>query len=187
MTDDDDYCREQIRASIRSGFATREDVHAMLDDILEDAEHEDELRDYINVEFEQRFAEEATWPSETDCDRIDRVFGAMPSLGIVAIQRAGYTMSDGHHEVDEALASHPPGTFKGYCFYHEQDVQAALETGNLRLAFGDLEDTVEGKVRVGKAVRDVFVGAGFECEWAGDANTRIVIKGIDWKRRMPRD
>ena len=64
--------------------------------------------------------------------------------------------SDGHDEVGQALAPHPSGTFTGYCFYHEQDVYAVIATGDLLLAFGDLQDTVEGKLAVGKAVREAF-------------------------------
>jgi hypothetical protein len=158
----------------------------MLDDILEKEDDADALKKFIHVEFVKRDAEEASWPRETDCDRIDRAFANISAQGIVALQNAGYTMSDGHEEVGNVLAPHPRGTFRGYCFYHGQDLERAVETGQLFLAYADLRDTPEGKLAVGKIVHEAFRQEGFTCEWNEDVNKRILVTGIDWKRRRPR-
>lgn len=182
----DEYCRSCIRGWVRSGWYTPETTVEMLDDILEEEDDADALRDFIRTEFVERDAEETTWPRETDCDRIDRAFATIASQGIVALQNAGYTMSDGHEEVGEALAPHPRGTFRGYCFYHGQDLERAVDSGALFLAYADLRDTPEGKLTVGKIVREAFLREGFTCEWNEDVNKRILVTGIDWKKRRPR-
>lgn len=184
---DNNYSRDSLRTWIHSGWYTPAQVNSMLDDIIEDSDYEAALREFIQMEFETHDADEASWPRETDCDRLESAFAAISSQGIVALQNAGYTMSDGHEEVDEALDPHPRGTFNGYCFYHGQDLERAVETGQLFIAFGDLRDTPGGKLAIGRVVRDAFSAEGLNCEWNDDAEKRILVTGIDWKRRRPRE
>ena len=181
------YSRDALRIWIHSGWYTPEQVNLMLHDVIEDSDDEQALREFIRAEFEMRDSDEETWPNETDCDRLDRAFAAISSQGIVALQNAGYTTSDGHEEVGDVLAPHPRGTFKGYCFYHGQDLERVVNTGQLYVAFGDLQDTQEGKLAIGRLVRDAVRGEGLACDWNDDVDKRILITGIDWKRRRPNE
>jgi len=183
----DDYCRDCIRTWVKSGWYTPEEVEQMLEDIVEEDDDADALRKFVQVQFRTQDSEEASWPGETDCDRIDRAFAAISSKGIVALQNAGYTMSDGHDDVGEVLAPHAPGTFRGYCFYHGQDLERAVHAGQLYLAYADLQDTPEGKLAIGRVVVEAFREQGFICEWNEDVHKRILIAGIDWKRRRPHE
>ena len=182
----DDYCRECIRTWVKSGWYTPEEVERRLEDIVEEDDVVDALRQFAQAEVRAQDALEAAWPSETDCDRIDRAFAAISSERIVALQNAGYTMSDGHSDVGEVLAPHPTGTFRGYCFYHGQDLERAVHTGQLYLAYADLRDTPQGKLAIGRVVVEAFRKQGFVCEWNEDVDKRILVTGIDWKRRRPR-
>jgi len=182
---DDDYARHAIRAWIRSGFYTIEEVGEMLEDILEESDDEAELQSYIVEEFTTRNSEMVAWPTRTDCDRLDDSFASLRAKGIVALQNAGYTMSDGHSDVGEILAKHPTGTFKGYCFYHGQDVERVVDRHPLLIAFGDLQDTSEGKLAVGRRVCEALVASGLRCEWDETPEKRIEVHDIEWKRRAP--
>ena len=105
-------------------------------------------------EWEQ---EKEQWPEVTDCDRLDEAFEAINTRGIIAIQNAGYTQSDGYHDFREAYARHPKKSeVLGYCFYHGQDLERAVRGGGLYLAFGptDPTDELAGGSLVGNVVRE---------------------------------
>lgn len=118
----------------------------------------------------------------TDCDRLDEAFQALEGRGILALQNAGYTMSDGHDDAREVLI-HEPGRYQGYCFYHGQDLERAVEGRGLMIAFGHAEGDVPDKVKVGLAVKEELERVGFATEWDGTADRRINVPGIRWERR----
>jgi hypothetical protein len=122
----------------------------------------------------------------TDCDRLDQAFAAMNASGIIALHNAGMTMSDGISDVAEVLHQSNRAKIRGYCFYHGQDLERAVEGAGLTLAFGDLDDDSAAKARIGNEVKKVLECHGFALEWNGDPEKRIEIPGIDWKRRLAR-
>ncbi|HEY4371813.1 MAG TPA: hypothetical protein VGN52_07800 [Burkholderiales bacterium] len=189
MNENESEISEVLRYWIWSGFYGEDEVQEMLDDLLEEEAEEgmqadeDTLRDYISEEFERKADAEADWPEVTDCDRLDAVFAAMEDEGICALQNAGNTLSDGLSDVAQALHERGPEHYYGYCFYHGQDLERAIDGNGLTLAFGDLDDNPVKMVRVGEAVVAALQAAGFETVWDGTADKRIDIPKIDWKRR----
>src|SRR4051794_32529957 len=87
----------EIRAQVRGGFEDRgrileifcEEMYAPGE--LDPAEVEAAIDD-ARAAYE---AEKAGWPEVTDCDRLDAVFASLKRRGIIALQNAGYTQSDG--------------------------------------------------------------------------------------------
>jgi hypothetical protein len=77
----------------------------------------------IQSEFESKRKEEATWPKITDFDRLDRAFTILEAQGLLALHRAGFTLSDGWEDVEDAYneAGCKNSDYTGYCFYTEQD------------------------------------------------------------------
>ncbi len=117
---------------------------------------------------------------------MDAAFETLDAHGIIALQNTGYEMSDGLTEVAEAL--HARGRregVQGYCFYHGQDLERAVKGEGLKLAFGSLDDDKAHKLEVGQRVREILEGGGFTVQWNGDAETRLNLPGLDWKRRGP--
>jgi hypothetical protein len=76
------------------------------------------LRAAVESELAVKATAEKTWPRVTDCDRLDAVFAELDRGGTIALQNAGYTMSDGYSDVGERLAECDRDQVKGYCFYH---------------------------------------------------------------------
>lgn len=183
MNETDQYILDSIKTWVWSGFYTPEEVDEMIDDILEDDADEDFLRAQVVPEFERKLAEEASWPAKTDCDCLDTAFETLNSSGIIALQNAGYTMSDGLSDVSEVLHQRGLSGIKGYCFYHGQDLERAVFGGGLMIAFGSLDDHKTSKAEVGAAVKKTLEDQGLQVEWNGDAQTRLNIPNIDWKRR----
>jgi hypothetical protein len=183
MTETNEYVSNAIKHWVWSGFYGADEVQDMIGDILEQDADEAMLRNSVGREFAAKAAAEASWPDETDCDRLDRAFAALDASGIIALANAGYTMSDGLDEVNEALHAKPPVKARGYCFYHAQDVERAIDGDGLMIAFGDLNNDKDRKVEIGKIVHQALEREGLNVTWNGDSETRLGIPQFDWKRR----
>ena len=183
MNDTDQYILDAIKTCVWSGFYDDDGVQQVIDDILEEDANEEMLRAAVGLEFEKKSAAEEAWPTQTDCDRLDQAFEIMNSKGIIALQNAGYTMSDGHSDVGEVLHQRNRQDTKGYCFYHGQDLERAVNGEGLMLAFGDLDDIPAQKIAVGNIVKEILESQGFKVSWSGDSEKRMFIPEIDWKRR----
>ncbi len=145
------------------------------------------LRKEVKNEVARKKAEEATWPATTDCDRLDRAFAAMEAAGLIVEQDAGLTKSDGLEIVTEAyedaVEEGEADGIVGYCYYHGQDLDWVMESGDLRLAFGDFGGDEKGSVEVGRVVQRAVEDAGFAVQWSGSTHERILVRGILWQRR----
>ncbi|MCU0941010.1 MAG: hypothetical protein MUE35_00480 [Hydrogenophaga sp.] len=133
-------------------------------------------------------AAEATWPAVTDTDRLDNAFEKLNAQGICALQWAGNTLDDGFEAVDEALeADHAPaGGYQGYCFFHSQDIDRALDGEGLLLAFGHIDSKrAQDHLRIGEIVRQALQQEGIEVAWDGKGDTRINLPRLRWHRRTP--
>lgn len=182
MTSTEEYILDAIKKAVWSGFSSPDDVQQLIDDILEDDADEAMLRSAVAPEFDRKAAEELTWPDVTDCDRLDRAFESLNENGVIALHNAGYTMSDGHGDVGEVLHERVPGSVRGYCFYHGQDVERAVDGGGLLIAFGDLRADPAAKLGIGNLVKQALEVEGLDVEWDHDSEKRINVK-LDWKRR----
>lgn len=184
LNDTDKYILDSIHTWVWSGFYSPEEVDGMIDDILEDDADEKMLRAAVNPEFAKKRKAESEWPETTACDRLDSAFEALDKLGILCLHNAGYTMSDGHSDAGELLADQPKGRYFGYCFYHGQDLERAVQGEGLMLAFDHVDGDVPDKVKVGKMMKEELERVGFALVWDGTTNTRINIPNFDWKRRF---
>lgn len=179
---------DEIAALVVTGFYDDEEI---LEIFCEERYEPGELdpnavAHVIGLAFEAWEADKATWPEVTDCDRLDAVFDALNARGVIALQNAGCTQSDGYGDVCEVFASHSnKASVQGYCFYHGQDLEHAVTVGGLYLAFGPIDpqrEKSEGP-RIGQIVRDELEHAGLAVEWNGRFGTRLLIPNFDWKRR----
>jgi len=182
--------QDALRFRIWSGYYEPDEVFDIVNDEVfeEDGENEDWLRQAIDLEFRKKRKAEQEWPAVTDCDRLDRVFESLRGQGILTRHRCGLTIQDGLGVIDQLYkeAGGEQSGLVGYCFYHLQDMEAAMwgEAG-LWLAFGGFPPSQGRAVQVGQLVRKEFEQAGFTVEWDGTSNSRILLKGFRWQRRSP--
>jgi hypothetical protein len=172
---------EKIRIRVWSGFHSLSDVLIMIEDWDKSEPDREMLEAFARSEFQAKREAEATWPLVTDCVRLDEVFDSLNTIGVIALQNVGFTMSDG------ALANHDTGAVKGYCFYDEQDVALAVDGFGLGLAYGDMTDTQSGKREIGQLVKAELERRGFKVEWNGNPDTKLDLPQIVWQRRTPTD
>lgn len=142
----------------------------------------------IKKAFRKQRAEEKTWPATTDCDRLDQVFASLEGQGIMALQNAGYEQSDGISDVAQFYheAGGEQSEIVGYCFYHGQDLERVMESGELWLTYGDILGDDGKGVEIGRRIKCELEAVGFTVDWDGSIKTRLLIRGIQWRRRRTR-
>jgi hypothetical protein len=149
-----------------------------------------EIRPYIErsvVEIvEEHRRDQATWPTVTDCDRLDAAFAELDARGILARQNYEQTLTSGcaaiWHEIERERAKRP---IRGYVFFHEQDTETAVKYDGPVLAWGAVEEEDEAAWRsVAEEIMDVIRRHGLDCDWpGGQTNCRISINKMHWRRR----
>ncbi|MFS2155754.1 hypothetical protein ACCD10_00190 [Pseudomonas sp. Pseusp122] len=185
MSESDEYVADSIKMWVWSGFYTLEEMDEMVDDIIDDDCDVPALKALILPEVQRKLEAERSWPQVTACDRLDEVFYHLHEDGICALSNAGYTMSDGFSDVAQAVHEAPTGHYHGYCFYHGQDVERAVEANDLMIAFGSLDDDPGRSLKVGQRVAEVLKNAGFDVHWDNTVEQRIQLPAFKWQRRSP--
>src|SRR5438105_12166311 len=96
--------KEDIDTLVRSGFYNKERLQEILwEELYAPGELDPaEVADAIEEALERLATDKAKWPAVTDCDLLDQVFGALDERGIIALQNAGNTQSDGYSDIKEA-------------------------------------------------------------------------------------
>ncbi|MCX5741864.1 MAG: hypothetical protein NT062_05105 [Proteobacteria bacterium] len=122
-------------------------------------------------------------------DGIDAAFEQLQRQGIVALQGAGFTQSDGWAEANGVAhqlraRGTPP---RGACFYQEQDLERAIQGKGLALAFGaytsnDAEHDA-ATIALGHEIVAVLRAHGVDAAWAGDPTKGIAVAPFAWYRR----
>ena len=183
MTENEQYVVKQIQYWAWSGFYLKVDMEEGIDDIIEEDCDREMLVGVLESELARKLQAQQSWPEVTECDKLDRVFAVLDKSGICAQANAGYTMSDGHEDINEVVGNSPDGTYHGFCFYHGQDVERAIDGGGIMLAFGDLQGDPVRSEKVGQRIAGLLREAGFVVEWDGSIKTRINIPRLQWQRR----
>ncbi len=110
--------------------------------------------------------------------RIDAVFDVLTKSGLIVLQDAGVTQSDGFSDCAEVF--HERGGeragFHGFCFYTRQDLNRAKRTSQLALAFwGAPEGAPKDMQRVGNLIVEACRNRGFIVDWNGSGSMRPTV------------
>lgn len=177
--------REYVERYVRYGFYRPAEVARIVgDDVLGGELPRARVRALVKAEVARQQAEQESWPAVTDCDRLDEAFAALRAVGILAIHNAGMTPSEGVDEMSEQY--HAAGGEKsgilGYCFYHRQDMEYALEYRSLGLAYGAIDGDAARGVEIGQRVRSALETAGLGVAWSGAITDKLDIIPFHWQR-----
>jgi len=110
--------------------------------------------------------------------KIDSVFDRLSECGLVTLQDAGQTQSDGFSDCAEVFRDRggEDAGLHGFCFYTRQDLNRAKRTSHLTLAFwGAPEGQPEDMEKVGRLIVDAFRGSGFAVDWDGSGGMRPTV------------
>jgi hypothetical protein len=180
---------QEIRTSVRSGFSSPEEiVTEFCEERYEPGELDPgEVEKAVAAETAALREEQKSWPKETDCDRLAQAFEALIARGVIAIENAGYTQSDGYDDVTAIYEdSEDKHTLVGYCYYHGQDLERAVRGEGLILSFGPMDPEMEQTEgpRVGRIIVEELERRGLRTRWDGTFKERIHVPQLDWKRRF---
>ena len=147
-------------------------------------------------------SEQAQWPEETDCDRLDRVEAALRDRGIVLWQMSPCcdtcTVGEMPDRVAEIDDRHPGFRehLRGYGFFIDQNMPEELSEGtevSVFLGYGwvspdDTEvppDEYESHaLGIGRELCECLREEGFEPDWDGSFSRKIGVS-LNWQRRSP--
>ncbi|WP_141505695.1 DUF6891 domain-containing protein [Paenibacillus luteus] len=185
----------RIHELVWGGFHADEDIEWIITEEYLDPE-ELNLEDFAWVTAEtaracaEKQAAEESWPEHTEFDRLEAVFTQLRADHIIALHKAGNTLSEGHEDVQEIWqeAGRFDSGIRGCCFYHSQDVEGAVHTGQLYLAFSggmirEPEQREANTLAVGSRIAELLQAAGFDTEWDGSINDRIKVNLGQWRKR----
>ena len=179
--------QEQIQTLVRAGFEDADNIAiALTEELYAPGELDaDEVLAFVEQSFAQLEAEKMQWPPITDCDRLEQAFEQLSELGVICLQNAGYTQSDGYSDMQEELSAQAqPESFFGYCFYHGQDLERAVNGEGLHLSYGPLDAELESTkgLEIGQLIVNTLIESKLPVIWDGTFAQRIFISPFDWKR-----
>ncbi len=178
-----------LRALIGGGFAPRQEVWYVVDDICEQGEQPDELRSYASAELERLWsaqrAAEAGWSGHTDCDRLDKAFAELEERGIVCRQDFTCCGNCGVAEIGAELneAEKRGVRVRGYAFYHQQDTEAAVGGHGVYLNYGAETEGEAAALVIAREIVTTLKHNGLEPIWNGSIGQRIHVP-LEWRRRL---
>lgn len=170
------YDREETKESIRAGF-------------YEETIDEAWLHRQVEKEYTRRLREQAGWPAETSFDRLAKAFDRLNASGIIALHNAGNTKQDATGDAEDIYEELKAKgiTVKGYCYYHAQDMERAMDGQPLFVGFGDFDNDDNSALETGKKVVKALEAYGFNINWDKSVETRIEILNIKWQKRFGND
>ena len=211
-----DDSREDLRETLRSiilgevrlAKSDRDDIIQTCREVyIEDECPEDEWETFIQYtvdEYERaatgHAAEKATWPPETDSDRLDRVEEELRNRGILLWQASpccdtcsGSELPDRINEIEKR---HPGfrGRVRGYAFFIDQSMAEMLaestrlpvylaygwfSSDNSNVAHDEYEKNALG---VANEICACLRENGFEIDWDGSFSKKIGVS-LNWQRR----
>ena len=142
---------------------------------------DENVRNLFAASANALFRDAAGWTEMTDNDKLTAAFQELNEAGIRAEENYGYEASDCGELYREIRGDKK---WRGYCFYHNQDLVRAVLDGNLMLRFSASVDkpTDEDNCQIANIIVDALRKKGLNPDWNGDPNRTISISLI-WQRR----
>lgn len=181
--------REYIREQVVAGFYDQKEIVTVTLEVFIDDGTEESLRPFVETVtrevYEKAFAEQASWPETTDCDRLDLAFADLERKGIVSRQDFTCCGTCGVAEIGAEVDEYEKaGTqARGYTFYHSQDTESAALGHGLYLNYGSVKEGEAAALAIGREVVRTLEENGLETKWDGSWKQRIGVV-LEWKRRL---
>lgn len=226
MNDSEQYLYQEVRYLVEAGFEDLSEIREILleriaDELDSSTEHHSDEHGETNEQsevhineaailsaadsaYKQKLQHQKAW-TVTDVDKLNAAFSRLEHQQILCAHDAGFTLSEGREVIAEIAEEESPHRYIGYCYYHRQDVQTALDGGGLYLAYGygtgydDSDDetgddqSVTQSVtkqywaaqtqRIALLIVEALTQAGLDVVWHGDLNYRLHIQNFIWQNK----
>lgn len=175
---------QRVREVLVGGYADREELAELAEDYLVTADRRpvspEQAQALVERMWQERLAEQAGWPAETDPDRLTRAFDALEEAGITARENFTCCHSCGQSEIGGE--SEPDA--RGFVYFHTQSTEAAAAGHGLTLHYGGFDGSSGTTTAVGQEVVAALEAAGLPTDWDGDPGRAITVTPLDWRRRL---
>lgn len=127
--------------------------------------------------------------SSINFNKLENAFNGLAKRDIVAIHNCGYDIEEGVADAFELNVHLLNNKFKaeGFCFYTFEDVEEAIEEENLKITFGDFENSEVKALEIGKTVADALKSEGFSIVWDETVNCQIELNPFKWDKSFDED
>jgi hypothetical protein len=184
-----DDVHEFVRVQVAAGYASldeivEEAVEVFLDETFDPAGLRAAAQAIADRALAAHLAEQASWPSPTDCDRLDAAFAELGRAGILARQHFSCCGTCGTTEIQEAMEQAAKDGYdgRGYTFFHMQDTEHAVAGDGLYLSYGARHAGEAVAVAIGHEIVAVLRRHGLAPAWNGRHSHRIALP-LTWRRR----
>lgn len=195
MTENEKYLYDHFLISIKSGFESLEDI---INDAIEAVEDEgwqreiseEWIRETLTREYQKNLEESKAWENKTDTDKLREVFDSLCEKKILALHNVGYTTSEALYDIEDVWNELEDEEINpiGFCYYHGQDLERVIETGELPIGFGGTKEKNEKEaIAIGNIVSAALKDAGFEVRWNNSAADRITLLNFKWQNQFVSD
>ncbi|NLS93927.1 MAG: hypothetical protein GXX96_17330 [Planctomycetaceae bacterium] len=185
----DNGLEEAVTAMVRSGFYSANEIVEFFREIATDDPDagldpdtvDEDVHRIVVAATSLLLEASANWPEKTDNDRLAEAFQHLNECGIRAVQNYGFEASDCLELYREIRGD---AEWRGYCFYHNQDLARAVLGGGLAVRFSAAVDrpTDDENRAIGAAIVDILRTHGLQPEWDGDPR-RVISLPFEWQRR----
>lgn len=182
-----DEIRDALNFVVNSGYYSEQEIIDYSKEYLSEIFEEYELDEPTIEEIESIiFRLKRKTKDLTNYKRLQNVFNQLNTEKIIAIDYAGFDMSEGHEEVATVLQYMQDNNIerKGYCFFHQQDIERRLEgNSSLLIAFGSTAGDEEKAIAVGRHLVELLKNENFVVNWDGTTIERIAIEEFNWNKQ----
>lgn len=172
---------ERARLLIQCGYESRGEVARSVSEFFDPAVRSVSVAQADAVVaglWQQRVAEQRSWPPVTDPDRLAAAFTELDADGITARMNFACCGNCGHTEIRGEAA---PGA-RGYVFFHPQSTEHAAQGHGLGLSFGVFTGSGVETPQVAAEVARVLRRQELNVDDTRDG--LLEITPIDWRKRL---
>jgi hypothetical protein len=183
-----DEALEQIEKDVLIGFESAEDMMESIAEMFDEEDDFDEewLAETIEARCNEHRDNSFNWSKPTDFDRLDAAFTELIKQHIVCLHNAGYTKQDAIGDCEEAIDALDDIDIEaiGYCYYHTQDIEGAIDTTcrYLLLGYDSFIDDDKETLMIANKIVDTLKAHHFKVTWNGSIQQRIQIDNINWQK-----
>lgn len=180
---------ETLNFTVNSGYYSEEEIRTLCTEYLDELVQDEDLPSLSQEDITKLIDEIRSFytnSSGTNYSRLREVFDQLNRERVIAVDYAGFDMSEGHEDVGEVFQFMKENNIprNGYCFFHQQDIERSMDPTlkNLLLAFHSTDGDEEVALAVGQRIEALLGAAGFSVLWDHTLDQRICIQDFQWDK-----
>lgn len=186
---------EALNFTVNSGYFSKEQIIEYSEEYLEEifTEYDYDLPDnkMIVKLISEIYEAPIINPTGNQFKRLQHVLDQLNQEAIIALDYAGFDQSEGQEDVAVVVAFMKKNNIprKGYCFFHQQDIERSMdpEIRTLYLSFSSIDGDEEQALVVGNRIKKLLETENFDVQWNGSLEQRIMIQNFIWDKEFDQE